>query len=270
MKPDPHQLAALFPGIATQLKQTLSTLNLAAAALIPASAREQDPVLDAKAALLDQSYYRLLRMVQNLSSAEYLLSDEPLPTQTLDLAAFVTDIFERTESLAAELGLEMRLICPRDRLICALNKAAMEQLLFHLLSNALKFTPSGGTVTVELQLRGQQIQLSVTDTGPGIDPDVLPLLFNRYLCPEESPLPPPHGLGLSLPLCRCIAQRHGGALLAESTPGRGSRFLCSLPLLQGPTIVSDAAYDYTGGFNRTLLALADALPSKAFLLRNQG
>lgn len=269
MKPDHDQLASLFPNIAAQLKQALSNLNLAASALIPAEAREQDPTLDAQAALLDQSYYRLLRMVHSLSSAEYLVSDEPLPLQDQDLVPLVTDIFAQAESMASLLGLEMRLLCPSAHLICAVNKTALEQLLFHLLSNALKFTPSGGTVTVELQLRGKQVHLSVADTGPGIPEEQLLTLFDRYLH-SDVPLPPPHGLGLGLPLCRCIAQRHGGTLLADPTPGKGSRFVCSLPLRQVGGSISDTPYDYSGGFNRTLLALADALPAKAFLLRNQG
>mgnify|MGYP003306914114 CR=1 FL=1 len=92
MKPDHDQLASLFPNIAAQLKQALSNLNLAASALIPAEAREQDPALDAQAALLDQSYYRLLRMVHSLSSAEYLVSDEPLLLQDQDLDILESNI----------------------------------------------------------------------------------------------------------------------------------------------------------------------------------
>lgn len=269
MKSDHDQLASLFPNIATQFKQTLSTLNLAAAALVPAAAREQDPKLDAQAAVLDQSYYRLLRMVHSLSSAEYLLSDVPFVVQDRDLVPLVSDIFAQTESLASQMGLDLRLICPAEHLICAVNKPALEQLLFHLLSNALKFTPAGGSVTVELQRRGEQVLLSVSDTGVGIPAEQIPLLFERYLH-NDVPLPPPHGLGLGLPLCQRIAQRHGGTLLAESTPGKGSRFLCALPLRRVPSDVSDAPFDYSGGFNRTLLALADALPTQAFMLRNQG
>ena len=268
MKSDHEQLGALFPNIATQFKQALSSMNLAASSLIPAEAREQDPKLDARAAMLDQSYYRLLRMVHSLSSAEYLVSDELLPLQDRDLVPFVTDIFSQTESLASQIGLEMRLICPADHLICAVNKTALEQLLFHLLSNALKFTPAGGSVTVELQRHGKQVVLSVADTGPGIPAEQIPLLFERYLR-RTPPLPPPHGLGLGLPLCRCIAQRHGGTLLVESTPGTGSRFLCALPLRSVGSNLSDAPYDYSGGFNRTMMALADALPAKLFLVRNQ-
>ncbi len=76
-------------------------------------------------------------------------------------------------------------------------------------------------------------------------------------------------MGLGLALCRRIAERHGGMLMAESQVGKGSRFTLSLPDRQVESSVSDVPFDYTGGFNRTLLALADALPVRAFLIRNQ-
>ena len=93
-------------------------------------------------------------------------------------------------------------------------------------------------------------------------------LFDRYLHPQEPDLLA-HGLGLGLPLCRRLAEAQGGTLLAESRVGKGSRFTVSLPLRQVDVSVSDVAFEYGGGFNRTLLGLADALPAKAFLLRNQ-
>ena len=81
--------------------------------------------------------------------------------------------------------------------------------------------------------------------------------------------PPPHGLGLGLPLCRRIAEGHGGTLMAESREGQGSRFTLSLPDRQVGSGVSDVPFDYAGGFNRTLMALSDALPVSAFLRNNQ-
>jgi len=142
-------------------------------------------------------------------------------------------------------------------------------LLYHLLSNALKFTPAGGSISVDLKASGRHLLLSVADTGCGIPADRLPTLFDRYLYTTDAMDPPPHGLGLGLPLCRAIAQRHGGTLMAESTEGKGSRFTVSLPLRQLGTHVSAPQSDYSGGFNRSLLGLSDALPSRAFLVRNQ-
>nr|WP_326184366.1 sensor histidine kinase [uncultured Oscillibacter sp.] len=268
MEPEQKQLAALFPSVAAQLRGALSNLHMAAAQLAPADARERDPALDAKAALMDQSYYQVLRLVGSLSAAEQLVCDRPLAFQDRDLVDLVGELCEKAAALAPLRGLELRFVCALDRCVCAVAPDEVEQLLYHLLSNAFKFTPAGGTVTVELRAGRKQILLSVADTGCGIPEERLPTLFDRYLHAGQMD-PPPHGLGLGLPLCRRIAERHGGTLMAESHPGQGSRFTVSLPDRQVGGGVSDVPFDYAGGFNRTLLALADALPPEAYLLRGQ-
>ena len=143
----------------------------------------------------------------------------------------------------------------------------MEQALYQLLSNALKYTPKNGTVTVELKRSGKQLLLSVADTGCGIPSEQMGHLFDRCLRPA-APAGPGHGLGLGLLLCRSIAQKHGGGLLAESVPGKGSRFTLSLPERMSGNRVSDVPTAYNSGFNRTLLGLADALPAAAYTVRN--
>ena len=268
MDPEQNPLAVLFPQIATQMRGALNNLHLAASQLIPAAAREADPVLDAKAAVLDQSYYQLLRLVTSLSAASLLTEDRPLPLCDRDIVDLVGDICDRAGDLAPMLGLELRFVCALEHHICAVAPNELEHLLYALLSNAFKFTPSGGTVTVELKLVNNRVLLSVTDTGCGISEDRLDTLFDHYL--HRDPMDaPPHGFGLGLSLCRHIAEGLGGSLMVESRLGKGSRFTLSLPDRQIGGSISDAPFDYSGGFNRTLLLLSDALPVKAFLVRNQ-
>ena len=229
MEQDQNRLASLFPDAAVQLRAALSNLHLAAVQLAPAEAREHDPALDQKAALLDQSYYRLLRLVNSMSSAAWLANSDPLPLQDRDIVGLA---------------------------------------VYQLLSNAFKFTPAGGSVTVELRVKNYQVLLSVADTGQGIPEERLSTLFDRYLHGSR-PDAPSHGLGLGLPLCRRAAEGHGGTLMAESRVGEGSRFTLSLPDRRVGGGVSDIPFDYAGGFNRTLMNLADALPVRAFLRSNQ-
>ena len=164
------------------------------------------------------------------------------------------------------LGIHLRFVCAMERRICAVHPASLEQLLYHLLSNALKYTPRGGTVTVELKKNGDRLLLSVADTGCGIPAEQLSHLFAPHLRPQ---LEPHHGLGLGLPLCRAIAEQHGGQITVKSTPGKGSCFTVSLPERQLGGQVSDVAPLYASGFNRSLLGLADALPAEAYTIRNQ-
>ena len=265
---DQHETeAALLPNIANQMRGLLSNLYLAASQAIPPEQREQDPDLDTKAAILEQSFFRLLRLVNSLSAAEYLSDSWPLALRDADLVKLVSEVCESSADLAEQLGIQLKFICAMDRRVCAIHPAAVEQLLYHLLSNALKFTAAGGTVTVELRKSGGDLRLMVSDTGCGVSPERMEHLFDG--CFQRSrPVPAPHGLGLGLPLCRGIAEKHGGRIAVESTPGKGSRFIVSLPDRQLGTQLSDVPSIYNGGFSRPLLGLADALPADAYTVQN--
>lgn len=263
-----RQLAALFPNVSSQLRSGLSSLYLAMLQLAPPEARERDPGLDARAALLEQSYYRLLRLANNLSAAAHLTDDAPLPLQDVHLPLLIEKICGKVQGIAPYLQVELLVQCDFPHRICGVNPQGIEQFLYQTLSNAFKFTPAGGTVTVTLTSERKTVLLSVADTGPGIDQDKVEVLHQLYL--QRNRLdPPPHGLGLGLALCWRIAEGHGGRLLVTSQPGQGSKFTLAFPERHGSSGVSDAPFDYTGGFNPTLLALADALPKEAFLIRNR-
>lgn len=268
MEQNRNDLMSLFPSVASQIRNTLATLHLAADQLAPASAREQDAELDEKAARLDQSYYQLLRLVNNLSLAAHLSSEQPLNLRDCDLVALVKQLCDKTASLAVHLDLTVHFVCSVERHICAVDPEALDHILNHLFSNALKFTPAGGSITVELKFLSGRVLISVEDTGNGIPEETLSMLFDRYLHVDQIS-PPPHGLGLGLSLCRRMAEGLGGTLMAESHEGKGIRFTLSLPDQQLGTEVSDISVDYSGGFNRTLLNLSDAMPVEAFLIRNQ-
>jgi signal transduction histidine kinase len=250
------------------MRNALNDLHFSMTRMLSEEEREKDPQADKNAARADRSYYQLLRLVNSLSMAGWLTDDTPLSLQDRDIVDLVGNVCDKAGDLAPYLGLELRFICAPESYVCAVAPDALEQLLYHLLSNAFKFTPSGGTVTVELQIKEKQIFLSVADTGCGIPEERMDTLFSAYL--QKGKMDPlPHGLGLGLALCQCIARRHGGMMMAQSHVGKGSRFTLSLPNRQLGTGVSDVRFDYAGGFNKTLMSLADALPSEAFCLRNQ-
>lgn len=265
MEQSQNELAALLPNIAARIRAQLSSLHLAAAQAIPAEARERDPALDARAAVLDQSFYRLLRLTNSLTAAEYLAEDTDFSLRDTDLVELVSRVCETSADLAELLGIELRFVCAMERRVCAVRAAAVEQLLYQLLSNALKYTPRGGSVTVELQKRGECLLLSVTDTGRGIPPERLEQIFDGPA--SQQSMEPDSGLGLGLLLCSTIARRHGGTIAVASTLGRGSRFTVSLPDRQAGGALSDVTPLYDSGFNRPLLELADALPSDAYSVR---
>ena len=109
----------------------------------------------------------------------------------------------------------------------------LQQVFWNLLSNAMKFTPRGGKVTVTLDIRGSDVCVAVTDTGRGINPEFLPYVFERFRQGETGTTRTNGGLGLGLAIARQIVELHGGLLTAES-PGqdRGSTFTALLPLME--------------------------------------
>jgi signal transduction histidine kinase len=122
-----------------------------------------------------------------------------------------------------------------ERLVLAgilADPARLHQILWNLLSNALKFTPRQGRVRVVLTRVGSAAQISVTDSGIGIEPEFLPYVFDRFRQEDSSYARSFGGLGLGLAIVRQLVELHGGTVKAES-PGRGlgSTFTVTFPIL---------------------------------------
>jgi PAS domain S-box-containing protein len=111
----------------------------------------------------------------------------------------------------------------------------LQQVVWNLLSNAIKFTPSGGRVLVALARAGAFAVISVTDTGEGIAPSLLPFVFDRFTQGDSSVTRPHGGLGLGLSIVRHIVELHGGRVTAQSDgPGCGAMFSVTLPVHVDP------------------------------------
>jgi signal transduction histidine kinase len=103
------------------------------------------------------------------------------------------------------------------------------QVLINLLHNALKFTPSGGTVSIETSMEDGRALLTVKDTGCGIAPEHLPFIFERFYRADPSRARETGGSGIGLAIAMAIARAHGGEIHVRSTVGQGSEFALSLP-----------------------------------------
>lgn len=102
------------------------------------------------------------------------------------------------------------------------------QVLDNLLGNAVKYSPEGGTVTVSIKQLVDAVQISITDQGPGIEPDTIPHLFDRFYRANARDVT--GGLGLGLYIARTLVVAHGGKIWVESTPGEGSTFFFTIPV----------------------------------------
>ncbi len=142
-----------------------------------------------------------------------------------DLLAAVT---ERLQQQADRNGVVLELIASRNLPLLQGDRAALERALMNLVHNAIKFTPPGGLITLSAQAQGNAVLFQVRDTGPGIDPEDLPHIFERFYKVDRGRSSAGAGLGLSI--VRHIVQEHGGRVWVESTPGEGSLFCIQLPL----------------------------------------
>ena len=251
--------------VAAQLRTALGGMHIAVGRLAPPDRRDRDAVLDRDAALLNHNYYSLLRLANNLSNAPMLLSDEPLLKENTDMVEWLAGLCRQAEPLFALRHVTLTLQCAAEHHTAAIHRDCLEQAVWNLLSNALKFTPDGGSVT--LRLGHRQVLLAVSDTGCGIPAGNMETVFDGYLHPERLAVLP-GGLGLGLPLCRRIAEGHGGRLLLDSREGQGATVTLALPDETAGDMVEDVTFDYAGGFQPALVGLADGLPFDAFLQRH--
>jgi signal transduction histidine kinase len=128
-------------------------------------------------------------------------------------------------------GIELTLETEPEEIVLAADERRVRQVVFNLLSNAVKFTPAGGRVDISAQREDGQVEVAVTDTGPGIAAGDLEAIFEEF--EQASDGKQAEGTGLGLPLSRKLVELHGGRLWAESEPGRGSTFRFTLPVQQG-------------------------------------
>lgn len=260
-------LNEILPNVASQLRMPLGNMHVAMQRMMPKD--PADAAAERNMAIMAQSYYRAMRLVSNLSAAPMLLQTEPFLTANVEMVEWLEGLVRQAQPLAEEAGITVEFTSPLSRHSVAIHKEHMERLVWNLLSNALKFTPKGGRITVSLRLSGKQILLEVADTGCGISKELQETVFDRYLHPERMD-PLPHGLGLGLPLCRRIAEGHGGQILLQSREGKGTTVTVSLPDKKHQTLVlrDPASFHYAGGFQPVLMELSDALPYGAFRPRH--
>jgi signal transduction histidine kinase len=115
-----------------------------------------------------------------------------------------------------------------ERAVAAVDRTRLQQVVANLLDNAIKYTPAGGRVEVEGELRPESVVLRVRDTGMGIPPEELPRIWDRLFRGDQSRSE--RGLGLGLSLVKAIVEAHGGQVAVESAPGRGALFTVSIPV----------------------------------------
>jgi heavy metal sensor kinase len=172
---------------------------------------------------------RLVRLIEKmLTLARLDRGGAPLETGEVDLAELAGRAADEFRTLAEDKGVRLHLDAPAAAPVRG-DEGRLRGLLYILLDNAVKFTPAGGTVgvVVEAAANGDEVRLSVSDTGPGIAEADLPRIFDRFSRPGRPGEGGGFGLGLSI--AKAVAESHGGRIEVQSRVGRGSAFTVVLP-----------------------------------------
>jgi heavy metal sensor kinase len=152
--------------------------------------------------------------------------------EQFDMAAVLPAIVAQVAPLAAARD-QAVVLNPLPPLLLCGNEDQLIRLVLNLLDNALRYTPSGGRIAVSGACAGREITISVNDSGPGIAPEHLPRLFDRFFRIDRVRNRAQGGSGLGLAIAQSIAQAHGGRIDVESLIGQGSTFTVVLPQARG-------------------------------------
>jgi len=174
---------------------------------------------------------RMTELVENLLTLAR--ADEgraPLAVEPCDLRELVSEAAETAGMLAEEAGITVTSRIPGEPVVVPVDRARIRQLLLNLATNAVRYTPSGGAIAVELEDSAGQVVLRVSDTGIGIAAGDLPHIFDRFwrADPSRSRANQLPGTGLGLAITKWIAEAHGGQIAVQSRPGRGTTFTVTL------------------------------------------
>ncbi|MEU6538960.1 HAMP domain-containing sensor histidine kinase [Streptomyces sp. NPDC047000] len=171
---------------------------------------------------------RMTLLVEDLLLLARLDAGRPLQFEQTDLIPLVVDTISDTR--AAGMGHNWRLDLPDEPALVAADAARIQQVLVNLLGNARKHTPPGTTVTARVQRRGPWMCIDVEDNGQGIQPELLPHVFERFARGDSARSRATGSTGLGLAIVQAVATAHGGAVTVDSVPGC-TRFTVHLPAL---------------------------------------
>lgn len=198
--------------------------------------------------IIERSARAQTQIIDDLLDMSAILSGKiRLQAEHFDIAGLVRSVLELMQPAALTRKIALELDAPCDGELWFFGDAGrLQQVLTNLLSNALKFTPAGGTVRVTMDVEDERLRLCVQDTGIGIAADFLPHVFDRFRQADAGTTRRVGGLGLGLSISRQLVDLHGGSLGASSAgEGQGALFTIVLPFQHGVSDLRPASADTT-------------------------
>ena len=214
--------------VSHDLRNPIHTINMAAAFLL-----EVAPPVDRRLTsrrqleVIQRQANRANRLIGDLLDVAKIqaggLTVEPVP---VDVSSLVQEALDSASPLAAGNQLKLSRDVRDDCLSVLSDRDRILQVFANLLGNAIKFTPKGGEIIIRAELAGAEVRFGICDTGPGIPPEHLPHVFDRYWQAKSTAK---LGTGLGLSIAKGIVEAHKGQIWVESEPGKGAEFIFTLP-----------------------------------------
>ena len=212
-----------------ELKTPLSTMKILSETLLyqdnPSPEMQKEFLTD-----INKEVDRLSGIVSDLLTLVSLDSGIKLNVTEVRLRDLLTDQVKRLSPLAREQGIEMECVI-RDQVETQGDPVKLQQVIYNVIDNAIKYTPRGGSVRAELSKTGKTAYIRVSDTGIGIPKDDLGHIFERFYRVDKARSRETGGTGLGLSIVKQIMLQHGGDISAASEEGKGSTFIIELPIV---------------------------------------
>ncbi|MCJ7582813.1 MAG: ATP-binding protein [Candidatus Aminicenantes bacterium] len=191
---------------------------------------------------MQRNGFRLLKLINNLLDlSKFEGGKMRLKIQSVNISDFINDLLQSVRDMADHKKIQMFYQHPPYNVELTVDPDQFEKVVLNLLSNALKFTPEKGKITMLLEEKDKTVSLAVEDTGIGIPPDMLESIFDRFSQVDGSASRSQPGTGIGLSLAKEIVLLHGGTISAESQMGKGTRFIVEMP--KGDAHFSDDVID---------------------------
>ena len=251
---------------ARELREPLSSIMTIADNLFPMTEQTADPELRRQVAQINRGLFQMLRVIGNMSDAARYASETATRQEVRDVTALMEELFSKAEELIRHGGLSLTYSGPQVSVYCPVDTEKLERAVYNILSNAMKFTPKGGTIDARLVLHGSKLRLSIQDSGSGITQELRGSIHSRYMRHpglEDGRF----GIGLGMVLIRSTASAHGGTVLIDHPQDAGTRITMTLDVRRSTGTVLRSGLlrvDYAGERDHGLIELADVLPAEVY------
>ncbi len=215
-----------FANVNHELRTPLTLMLAPLKAILDGKMGKVSPVLKDTLETMQRNGYKLLKLINNLLDLTKLEEGKMrLKIRTVNFTDFTSSLLASVKPLADQKEIKLFFQHPPQPIDLTIDTDQFEKVILNLLSNALKFTPKGGRITIYIEDKEKTVVMAVEDTGIGIPANMLETIFDRFSQVDGSTSRSHEGTGIGLSLAREIVTLHQGTIRAESELGKGSRFI---------------------------------------------